>query len=172
MLSGVDLLARAQTGTGKTAAFGLPIIQRLWSTAAASRRKPRALVLVPTRELALQVHQSLAGYAGPVAASRRRHLWRRRHGSTVEALRRGVDVIVATPGRLIDHVQRRSADLSAIEMLILDEADRMLDMGFLPPLKRIAAALPRERQTLLFSATLPDEVINLSKRVHAQRRSR
>ena len=79
-------------------------------------------------------------------------------GPQLEALRRGVDVVVATPGRLIDHVQRRSVDLSSIEMLILDEADRMLDMGFLPPLKRIAAALPRERQTLLFSATLPDEV--------------
>ena len=84
-------------------------------------------------------------------------------GPQLEALRRGVDVVVATPGRLIDHVQRRSVDLSSIEMLILDEADRMLDMGFLPPLKRIAAALPRERQTLLFSATLPDDVINLSK---------
>ena len=160
VLSGVDLLARAQTGTGKTAAFGLPIVQRLVKRGVTP--KPRALVLVPTRELALQVHQSLAAYAGPslrvVAIFGGVGM-----GPQLQALRQGVDVIVATPGRLIDHVQRRSADLSSIEMLILDEADRMLDMGFLPPLKRIASALPRERQTLLFSATLPDEVINLSK---------
>ncbi|HVQ41827.1 MAG TPA: DEAD/DEAH box helicase [Vicinamibacterales bacterium] len=161
VLSGVDLLARAQTGTGKTAAFGLPIIQRLDKRGATS--KPRALVLVPTRELALQVHKSLAGYAGQSQLRVVAIFGGVGMGPQLEALRRGVDVIVATPGRLIDHVQRRSADLSAIEMLILDEADRMLDMGFLPPLKRIASALPRERQTLLFSATLPDEVINLSK---------
>ena len=161
VLSGVDLLARAQTGTGKTAAFGLPIIQRLDKRGVTP--KPRALVLVPTRELALQVHQSLAAYAGPSQLRVVAIFGGVGMGPQLEALRRGVDVIVATPGRLIDHVQRRSADLSSIEMLILDEADRMLDMGFLPPLKRIAAALPRERQTLLFSATLPDEVINLSK---------
>ena len=161
VLSGVDLLARAQTGTGKTAAFGLPIIQRLVKRGATP--KPRALVLVPTRELALQVHQSLAAYAGPSQLRVVAIFGGVGMGPQLEALRRGVDVIVATPGRLIDHVQRRSADLSSIEMLVLDEADRMLDMGFLPPLKRIAATLPRERQTLLFSATLPDEVINLSR---------
>ena len=161
VLSGVDLLARAQTGTGKTAAFGLPIVQRLVKRGVTP--KPRALVLVPTRELALQVHQSLAAYAGPSQLRVVAIFGGVGMGPQLQALRQGVDVIVATPGRLIDHVQRRSADLSSIEMLILDEADRMLDMGFLPPLKRIAAALPRERQTLLFSATLPDEVINLSK---------
>jgi ATP-dependent RNA helicase RhlE len=161
VLSGVDLLARAQTGTGKTAAFGLPIIQRLDKRGVTP--KPRALVLVPTRELALQVHKSLAGYAGHSQLRVVAIFGGVGMGPQLEALRRGVDVVVATPGRLIDHVQRRSVDLSSIEMLILDEADRMLDMGFLPPLKRIAAVLPRERQTLLFSATLPDDVINLSR---------
>ena len=161
VLSGVDLLARAQTGTGKTAAFGLPIVQRLVKRGVTP--KPRALILVPTRELALQVHQSLAAYAGPSGIRVVAIFGGVGMGPQLDALRRGVDVVVATPGRLIDHVQRRSVDLSSIEMLILDEADRMLDMGFLPPLKRIATALPRERQTLLFSATLPDDVINLSK---------
>jgi ATP-dependent RNA helicase RhlE len=161
VLSGVDLLARAQTGTGKTAAFGLPIVQRLVKRSVTP--KPRALVLVPTRELALQVHQSLAAYAGPSEIRVVAIFGGVGMGPQLEALRRGVDVVVATPGRLIDHVQRRSVDLSSIEMLVLDEADRMLDMGFLPPLKRIASALPRERQTLLFSATLPEDVISLSK---------
>jgi ATP-dependent RNA helicase RhlE len=163
VLSGVDLLARAQTGTGKTAAFGLPIIDRLLAREPGRvRRTPACLVLVPTRELAVQVHQALSSYAasaplrlaaifGGVAMNRQ-----------VQGLQRGVDIVVATPGRLIDHLQRRTIDLSAIDVLTLDEADRMLDMGFLPALKRIAAALPRRRQTLLFSATLSDAIIGLS----------
>jgi ATP-dependent RNA helicase RhlE len=163
VLTGVDLLGRAQTGTGKTAAFGLPMIERLLAReSAAGRPGTRALVLVPTRELALQVHQSLASYAqstrlrvvaifGGVSM----------HGQ-IQALRRGADIVVATPGRLMDHMQRRTIDLSTVDVLTLDEADRMLDMGFLPALKRIVAVLPRRRQTLLFSATLSEAIIRLS----------
>ena len=163
VLSGVDLLARAQTGTGKTAAFGMPMIDRLLARGSSdARRTPACLVLVPTRELAVQVHQALSSYAasaplrlaaifGGVAINRQ-----------VQVLQRGVDIVVATPGRLIDHLQRRTIDLSAIDVLTLDEADRMLDMGFLPALRRIVAALPRRRQTLLFSATLSDAIIGLS----------
>ncbi len=161
-LSGVDVLARAQTGTGKTAAFGLPTIQRLLARPAATHHAPRALVLVPTRELAQQVQQSLAQYAagGPIRVAA--IFGGVSMGVQVRTLQRGADIIVATPGRLIDHLQRRTVNLSAIEVLTLDEADRMLDMGFLPALRRIVAALPAVRQTLLFSATLPDDVIRLS----------
>jgi ATP-dependent RNA helicase RhlE len=152
VLEGHDLLAAAQTGTGKTAAFALPLLQRLADAPAGSRR-PRVLVLTPTRELAAQIDDNLHAYA--------KHLHVRSAvvfggvgmGPQVNALRRGVDVVIATPGRLIDHMQQRTVDLSGIEVLVLDEADRMLDMGFLPALKRILSALPKERQTLLFSAT-------------------
>ena len=163
VLTGVDLLARAQTGTGKTAAFGLPMIQRLTSQgAAAGRVKPRALVLVPTRELALQVSQTLSGYAASTRLRVVAIYGGVGMGGQMQALRRGTDIIVATPGRLIDHMQRKTVDLSGIEVLTLDEADRMLDMGFQPALKRILPALPRQRQTLLFSATLEDAVVRLS----------
>jgi ATP-dependent RNA helicase RhlE len=163
VLTGVDLLARAQTGTGKTAAFGLPMIDRLLAPGApAGRLTPRSLILVPTRELAVQVHQSLASYA---ASTRLRAVaiygGVSMHGQ-IQALRRGADIVVATPGRLIDHLQRRTIDLSAVDVLTLDEADRMLDMGFLPALRRIVAVLPRRRQTLLFSATLSDPIVRLS----------
>jgi ATP-dependent RNA helicase RhlE len=163
VLTGVDLLARAQTGTGKTAAFGLPIIDRLLARESTSGHgRTRALVLVPTRELAVQVHQSLASYA----ASTRLRVAAifggvSMHGQ-IQTLRRGADIVVATPGRLIDHLQRRTIDLSTVDVLTLDEADRMLDMGFLPALRRVVAALPRRRQTLLFSATLSDAVVRLS----------
>ncbi len=163
VLSGVDLLARAQTGTGKTAAFGLPMIERLLSrSGGAARRLPRGLVLVPTRELALQVHKALATYGVPANVRVTAIFGGVAMGAQIQALRQGTDIVVATPGRLIDHLQRRTVDLSAISMLTLDEADRMLDMGFLPALKRVNAALPRARQTLLFSATLPDAVVRLS----------
>jgi ATP-dependent RNA helicase RhlE len=163
VLTGVDVLARAQTGTGKTAAFALPMIQRLTERGtSAGGRGPRGLVLVPTRELAVQVQQAVATYAastplrvGAIFGGVSMH-------GQIQMLRRGVDVVVATPGRLLDHLQRRTLDLSAIEVLTLDEADRMLDMGFLPALRRIAAALPRRRQTLLFSATLSENIIRLS----------
>jgi ATP-dependent RNA helicase RhlE len=164
VLTGRDLLARAQTGTGKTAAFGLPMIQRLQipGGAAAGTRKPRALVLVPTRELALQVHKSLTTYGVP-ANLRVTAIF---GGVSIvpqkRDLQRGTDIIVATPGRLLDHMEQRTVDLSGISILTLDEADRMLDMGFLPPLRRILKVLPRDRQTLLFSATISEEVIRLS----------
>ena len=163
VLSGADLLARAQTGTGKTAAFGLPMIERLLVRAhRVATRSPLGLVLVPTRELADQVHRALARYGAPEGLRVTPIVGGAALGPQVQALKRGTDIVVATPGRLIDHLQRRTIDLSAIEILTLDEADRMLDMGFLPPLRRLIPALPRTRQTLLFSATLPTAVIRLS----------
>jgi ATP-dependent RNA helicase RhlE len=142
-LAGHDLLGGAQTGTGKTAAFSLPLLQRLSKeTPPNGPRKPRALILTPTRELAVQVADSIKTYG--------RHL------------RRGTDILVATPGRLIDHLERGSAKLDAIEILVLDEADRMLDMGFLPAIKRILNRVPKERQTLLFSATFEDAIKSLA----------
>jgi ATP-dependent RNA helicase RhlE len=163
VLSGTDLLARAQTGTGKTAAFGLPMIERLFVRARRTRaRAPRGLVLVPTRELAAQVHRALATYGAPVQLRVTPIFGGVAMGAQIQSLRHGTDIVVATPGRLIDHLQRRTIDLSAIEILTLDEADRMLDMGFLPSLRRVIPALPRDRQTLLFSATLSDAVVRLS----------
>ena len=164
VLTGSDLLARAQTGTGKTAAFGLPMIERLAVRGGVARgaRKPRGLVLVPTRELAAQVHKSLSTYAVP-ANLRISVVF---GGVSIvpqkKELQRGTDIIVATPGRLIDHLQQRTVDLSGIEILTLDEADRMLDMGFMPSLRRILPLLPKQRQTLLFSATFTPEIIKLS----------
>jgi ATP-dependent RNA helicase RhlE len=163
VLTGRDVLARAQTGTGKTAAFGLPMIDRLVaSRRGGARRIPRGLVLVPTRELAAQVHRALATYAVPAPLRVTAIFGGVGMGAQIQALRHGADVVVATPGRLVDHMQRRTIDLSAIEILTLDEADRMLDLGFLPALRQIVAALPRRRQTLLFSATLSDAVVRLS----------
>ena len=163
VLSGVDVIARAQTGTGKTAAFALPTIERLHTRNPAGRRlAPRALVLVPTRELAVQVCEALSTYAGPSRLRVAAIFGGVSMGGQLQALRRGTDVVVATPGRLMDHMQRRSIDLSSVEVLTLDEADRMLDMGFLPALRRIVAMLPQKRQTLLFSATMPDAVVRLA----------
>jgi len=165
VLSGRDLLARAQTGTGKTAAFGLPMIDRLRVVggAPAGPRLPRALVLVPTRELALQVKQSLATYSVPANLRVAVVFGGVSFHAQRQELRRGTDIIVATPGRLIDHLDQGTVRLDGIRVLVLDEADRMLDMGFLPPLRRILTELPAERQTLLFSATLPPDVTRLAK---------
>jgi ATP-dependent RNA helicase RhlE len=166
-LSGRDLLAGAQTGTGKTAAFALPLLQRLFVENAAqpsAKRRPRALILAPTRELAAQVHESLRSYAKHLRIFSTTIFGGVSMGPQMDALRRGVDVLVATPGRLIDHMERRTVDLSGIEILVLDEADRMLDMGFLPAIRRILGALPKNRQTLLFSATFADEI----KKIAAQ----
>ena len=161
---GRDLLAAAQTGTGKTAAFALPLLQRLDEEQPQPRgpRAPRLLVLVPTRELAAQVGQSFDDFG--------RHLRQRTiliFGGVsprpqVDALRQGVDVIVATPGRLLDHINERVVDLSRIRHLVLDEADRMLDMGFIRDIRRVLAALPKQRQNLLFSATFSDEIRSLA----------
>jgi ATP-dependent RNA helicase RhlE len=164
VLDGRDLLARAQTGTGKTAAFGLPMIDRLLirQPKPAAPRRPRGLVLVPTRELASQVKEALATYGAPAHLRVATIFGGVAMRPQVQALQRGLDIVVATPGRLIDHLQQRTIELSAVEMLVLDEADRMLDMGFLPPLRRILAVVPRERQTLLLSATLSREVVRLA----------
>ena len=164
VLTGSDLLARAQTGTGKTAAFGLPMIERLLvrSTRQPGTHAPRGLVLVPTRELAIQVHRSLETYGAAVKVKVAAIYGGVAMRPQREALRRGVDIVVATPGRLIDHLQQRSVDLSRVEILTLDEADRMLDMGFLPSLRRVLTTVPRTRQTLLFSATLSTEVTRLA----------
>ena len=144
VLRGTDLLARAQTGTGKTAAFGLPMIERLVMPArmAAGPELPRGLVLVPTRELAAQVHRALCTYGAPAQLRVTAIFGGVGMGAQNQSLRQGTDIVVATPGRLIDHMQRRTVDLSAIEILTLDEADRMLDLGFLPALRRVIAVAP------------------------------
>src|SRR5688572_15990186 len=164
VLTGRDLLAKAQTGTGKTAAFGLPMIDRLLvrGGAAAGVRKPRGLVIVTTRELWSHATKSFVSYGVP-ANLRVTAIF---SGVSIvpqkKELLRGTDIIVATPGRLLDHMEQRTVDLSGIQILTLDEADRMLDMGFLPPLRRILRVLPRDRQTLLFSATISPDVVKLS----------
>ena len=168
ILAGHDLLAGAQTGTGKTAAFSLPLLQQLAPGGAAAARQPRALVLTPTRELALQVQQSLKEYGQHLRLRSCTVFGGVGMQPQVEALRRGVEVVVATPGRLIDHMQQRTVDLSKLEVLVLDEADRMLDMGFLPAMRRILAVLPKSRQTLLFSATFAPEIKQLAQQfMHA-----
>ncbi len=162
MLAGRDLLGAAQTGTGKTAGFTLPLLQLLNSAPAQHPRRVRTLVLTPTRELAAQVHESIRTYG--------KHLKLRAtcvfggvgiHPQIAE-LKRGVDILVATPGRLLDHAQQRTVELRFVEILVLDEADRMLDMGFIPDIRRILKLLPQKRQNLLFSATFPDEIRTLA----------
>jgi ATP-dependent RNA helicase RhlE len=167
VLAGRDLMAGAQTGTGKTAAFALPILQRLApqaSTSASPARHPvRALVLAPTRELAIQVEQSFREYGKHLPLRSTVVYGGADMDAQIRELRRGVEVLVATPGRLLDHVQSKTVMLNQVGILTLDEADRMLDMGFLPDIRRIIALLPKERQNLLFSATFPDEIRNLVK---------
>ncbi|MEZ2419716.1 DEAD/DEAH box helicase [Luteibacter sp. RCC_6_2] len=164
VLAGHDLMAAAQTGTGKTAAFALPVLQRLARDERNEGRRPiRALILTPTRELAAQVQENLRDYGKYVRLSSTVIFGGVGMGNQLQALRRGVDIVVATPGRLLDHMQQRSVDLSKVDVLVLDEADRMLDMGFLPALKRILAAVPRQRQTLLFSATFAPEIKALAQ---------
>jgi ATP-dependent RNA helicase RhlE len=167
VLAGRDLMAGAQTGTGKTAAFALPILQRLAplaSTSASPARHPvRALVLAPTRELAVQVAESFRDYGSKLPLRSTVVYGGVDMNAQIEQLRKGVEVLVATPGRLLDHVQNKTVMFNQVSVLVLDEADRMLDMGFLPDIKRIIALLPRERQNLLFSATFPDEIRTLAK---------
>jgi ATP-dependent RNA helicase RhlE len=167
VLAGRDLMAGAQTGTGKTAAFALPILQRLLpqaSTSTSPARHPvRALVLTPTRELAVQVAQSFRDYGRHVPIRSSVVYGGVDMNGQIQELRRGIEVLVATPGRLLDHVQNKTVMLNQVSVLVLDEADRMLDMGFLPDIKRIIALLPQARQNLLFSATFPDEIRTLAK---------
>ncbi|MGH8182643.1 MAG: DEAD/DEAH box helicase [Rhodanobacteraceae bacterium] len=163
VLDGHDLLAGAQTGTGKTAAFALPLLQKLGVDQVMPNgkhpRKPRALILTPTRELAAQVNDSLRAYGKHLRVHTAAVFGGVGMGGQIQTLRRGPDIIVATPGRLIDHMDRRNVDLSCIDTLVLDEADRMLDMGFAPALKKILGVLPKQqRQTLLFSATFVPEI--------------
>ena len=158
-LAGHDVLGGAQTGTGKTAAFGLPLLNRLAKqTPVKGFRRPRALILTPTRELAVQVSDSLRGYGKHLRMNTIAIFGGAGMGPQVDAFRRGVDVLVATPGRLIDHLERGSVKLDEIEILVMDEADRMLDMGFLPAIKRILNRLPKQRQSLLFSATFEPRI--------------
>jgi ATP-dependent RNA helicase RhlE len=167
VLAGRDLMAGAQTGTGKTAAFALPILQRLApqasSSASPARHPVRALVLTPTRELAIQVEQSFKEYGKHLPLRSTVVYGGADMDAQIRELRRGVEVLVATPGRLLDHVQSKTVMLNQVSILTLDEADRMLDMGFLPDIRRIIALLPKERQNLLFSATFPDEIRGLVK---------
>lgn len=166
LLAGHDIMASAQTGTGKTAAFMLPALHRLATPSKITGRGPRVLVLTPTRELALQVSEAAAKYG--------KHLPRAKVVSILggmpyplqnKLLSQPVDILVATPGRLIDHIQRGRIDFSRLEMLVLDEADRMLDMGFIDDVERIASATPAARQTLLFSATLDGAIDNVAARL-------
>ncbi len=161
-LEGHDLLAAAQTGTGKTAAFALPLLQKLSTSGQTMTRRPRALILTPTRELAAQIHDNMRSYGKHMQVSSTTIFGGVSIGPQINALRRGVDIVIATPGRLIDHMQQRTIDLSAVETLILDEGDRMLDMGFLPALKRILQSVPKRRQTMLFSATFPPAIKTLA----------
>jgi len=162
VLSGGDLLAGAQTGTGKTAGFVLPILQRLTDTPAKSQPRGfppvRALILTPTRELAAQVEESVRHYGKYQKLTSMVMFGGVGINPQIDKLKKRVDILVATPGRLLDHVQQRTVDLSHVEILVLDEADRMLDMGFIRDIKKLLALLPKQRQNLLFSATFSDEI--------------
>jgi ATP-dependent RNA helicase RhlE len=167
VLAGRDVLAGAQTGTGKTAGFVLPILQRLAADVAARHRAPRALVLTPTRELAAQVAQSVRDYGKYLPLRVLQVFGGVGINPQITGLRSGCDILVATPGRLLDLAQQRAADLSQVQVLVLDEADRMLDMGFIHDIKRIIKLLPQRRQNLLFSATYSDDIRGLAERLLA-----
>jgi ATP-dependent RNA helicase RhlE len=164
IMSGKDLFGCAQTGTGKTAAFALPILHRLWTNrpAPGSGRKIRALVLSPTRELALQIAESFAAYGKNTPLRNTVIYGGVGQNPQVKALRNGIDILVATPGRLLDLINQGHVDLRAVEVFVLDEADRMLDLGFFPDIRKIVARLNAERQTLLFSATMPTDILELA----------
>jgi ATP-dependent RNA helicase RhlE len=166
VLAGRDLLGAAQTGTGKTAGFALPLLQRLAGKANGShspaRHPVRALIVTPTRELAAQVEEDVRTYGKHISLKSSLVYGGVGMQPQVDALRRGVDILVATPGRLLDHVQQKTVDLRQVEILVLDEADRMLDMGFIHDIRRILALLPATRQNLLFSATFPEEIRKLA----------
>ena len=163
ILDGKDILAGAQTGTGKTAGFTLPLLQRLTdSTPAKGRRPVRALVLTPTRELAAQVAESVDTYGKYLPLTSTVIFGGVKINPQIARLRAGVDILVATPGRLLDHVSQRTLDLSSVEVLVLDEADRMLDMGFIRDIRKIIALLPKQRQNLLFSATYSSDMRKLA----------
>jgi ATP-dependent RNA helicase RhlE len=163
VMTGRDLLGIAQTGTGKTAAFALPILHRLAEDKkAAPRRGFRCLVLSPTRELATQIAESFRDYGKHMGLTVATIFGGVKYGPQMKALAAGVDVVVATPGRLMDHLGEKSAILSGVEIFVLDEADQMLDLGFVVPIRKIASQLPKERQNLFFSATMPSEIGKLA----------
>jgi ATP-dependent RNA helicase RhlE len=178
IFAGHDLLAGAQTGTGKTAAFALPIVQMLGKEFPKDKhRRPRALVLVPTRELAAQVSEDLQFYGRRLSLRSTMIYGGVNIQAQIKRLERGVDMVVATPGRLLDHAERETIDLSTVEFLVLDEADRMLDLGFIDAILKVAEYLPENHQTLLFSATystsikeLADELLDKPKRIEVARR--
>lgn len=163
ILQGQDILASAQTGTGKTAGFTLPLLHRLSATNPSNgRRTPRALILTPTRELAAQVGDSVKTYGKYLPLRSAVVYGGVRIETQIQALRRGVDILVATPGRLLDHLGQKTLDLSQVEVLVLDECDRMLDMGFIHDIRKILAKLPSSRQTLMFSATFSKAIQQLA----------
>ncbi len=163
MLAGSDLMGQAATGTGKTAAFALPMLQRLVA-AGKDRPQPSAMVLVPTRELAMQVAEAIHKYGRRLKTTTAPIYGGQSFSQQIRMLQRGVDVVVATPGRALDHIRRKTLDLSGIAILVLDEADEMLDMGFAEDLEAILAETPEARQTVMFSATLPTRITGLAKR--------
>jgi len=162
-IGGGDVIACAETGTGKTAAFLVPILQRFLNEPPPQPPRTRALVLAPTRELAVQIEDQVQGLTYHTTVSSVAVFGGVPMDTQEFALRAGVDIVVATPGRLMDHMRHASIDYSGLEILVLDEADRMLDMGFWPDVQRILSALPAKRQTLLFSATMPAEVLRLTQ---------
>ena len=175
-LQGTDLIGQAKTGTGKTLGFGIPLLQRMITPdkpeyaemPAEAQGKPQALVVCPTRELGLQVATDIQR-AGRIKGVRVLAIYGgRAYEPQIEALQNGIDVIVGTPGRIIDLANRRDLDLSHVKVLVLDEADEMLDMGFLPDVERIVAMIPAKRQTMLFSATMPGQIVNLARRYMTQ----
>ncbi len=164
-IEGKDIIGCAQTGTGKTAAFVLPILNRLTHERDHKGRYVKAVILTPTRELALQIHQCIIDYGRFLNLRTLTIYGGVNIGGQLTQLSRGVDIVVATPGRLIDHINRRTVDLRNVEVLVLDEADRMLDMGFINDVRKIISYIPQNRQTLLFSATIPKEIHSLASSV-------
>ena len=165
ILSKKDILAGAQTGTGKTAGFTLPLLELLSRDKSSTKKRVRALILTPTRELAAQVGESVSLYGKYLPFTSTIIYGGVSINPQLVALRRGVDIVIATPGRLLDHLSQKSIDLKDVEFLVLDEADRMLDMGFINDIKKVLAVLPKNKQTLLFSATYSDEIKKLSDRL-------
>ena len=162
ILKGIDLQVSAQTGTGKTAAFLLPILHRLHIAENDGQRVPRALILTPTRELAIQVAENFETYSKNLDLKAAAVFGGASMGAQIKRLEKGVDIIIATPGRLLDHTSQQTVDLSNIEYFVLDEADRMLDMGFKHDIRKIKMNLPKQKQSMLFSATFPPEVLDLA----------
>jgi ATP-dependent RNA helicase RhlE len=160
VMLGSDVIGLAQTGTGKTAAFALPILHRLMQ---GERGRIRALIVAPTRELTEQIHKAIELLAGRTGLRSVTVYGGVNINAQIQKLRKGAEIVVACPGRLLDHIDRKTVDLSGVEMLVLDEADHMFDMGFLPDIRRILQRLPAKRQTLLFSATMPAEIRHLAK---------